>query len=83
MSYLTLDEHVKELVVGFGGVCAGHDLAEDHLSAAGAAVFSQCAQAGQTVPRSCPLLIQPPALSTRQKSEKWLLTWTCSRLREC
>ncbi len=39
-SRLTLDEHVKELVVRFGGVCAGHDLAEDHLSAASAAVFS-------------------------------------------
>lgn len=39
-SHLTLDEHVKELVVRFGGVCAGHDLAEDHLSSASAAVFS-------------------------------------------
>lgn len=39
LSHLTLDKHVKELVVGFGGVCAGHDMAEDHLSAASAAVF--------------------------------------------
>lgn len=77
---LTLDEHVKELVVGFGGVCAGHDLAEDHLSAASAAVFRYGAQTGQTVSCSCPLLVQPPALSTRQQSEKRLLTWSCSRL---
>lgn len=70
--YLAFNQHVKELVVGFVVVCAGHQLVEHGL----APVLCQ-PQAWQAATRARPLIVKATALSTCHQAEEWLLARRC------